>query len=146
MRDRYKRGQDFRIVFRWARRELALANRINFATKGATSGRPWLPLDDEYARWKLSHAGPRPLMVFDGNLRRSLTNLRGAPNEIDKTDAWFGTNVPYAQYHQWGTRKMPSRKIVFVPPFFAQALGAQAAEWIVHGSISNGIPLLKRAI
>ncbi len=141
MRTMFHRARDFKSVFRWAQRELEKANRANFATNGIASGKPWMPLDNEYARWKLQHRGGRPMLVVSGTLRDSLTRLRGAPNEIDKKQAWFGTNVtthdgrnkPLARYHQSGTSKMPARKIVFVPPLFALALAERTAKHIVYG-------------
>lgn len=134
MRTMGKRAEDFKPVFRWAQRELERAWAANFASRGTTSGEPWMPLDNEYARWKLANYGSLPMLVIRGTLRDSLTRLRGAPNEIDKMAAVFGTNVPYSDYHQWGTYKMPSRKIVFVPPLFAVALAERTAKHVVHGS------------
>lgn len=147
MKLRLRRAEDFRPILRWARDEIQRANRANFSSQGAASGKPWLPLDDEYARWKLTHAGPAPLLVFSGKLMQSLTSLRGSPNEIDKTSAVFGTNVSYARFHQTGTSKMPERKIMFVPPLFAHTLARQAGEHILHGTISGASgagSLLKR--
>jgi phage gpG-like protein len=143
MRKRFDRAEDFKPIFRWARDELSRANRRNFASAGAASGKPWLPLDDEYARWKLAHAGPSPLLVFSGKLMRSLTSLRGSPNEIDKKHAVFGTNIDYAGFHQYGTSKMPARKIVYVPPLFAQTMAEKAADHIVHGKFGVSGTLLK---
>lgn len=128
-----KRAEDLRPVFEWARRELETANRRNFNTRGAASGRPWMPLDDEYARWKLAHHGPRPVMEATGALRRSLTFLRGTPNFIGRTRATFGTNIEYAKFHQTGTRKMAQRKIVFVPKTFARELSQQSLNHVLYG-------------
>lgn len=133
MKQRFDRAEDFRPVFRWARQELEEANRANFVSQGSKSGKPWLPLDNEYGRWKLANHGPLPILVLTGKMKDSLTNLRGRPNEIDRKRAVFGTKIPYAKFHQYGTSKMPKRKIVFVPPLFAQGLARQAANHIVHG-------------
>ena len=141
----FRRAEDFRPIFRWARDELERSNRQNFATSGTASGRPWSPLDTEYSRWKLANAGPKPLLVFDGTLRRSLTSLRGRPNEIDKKKAVFGTDIEYAKFHQFGTRKMPQRKIVFVPPFFAEEMAARIANYVVNGELGSRGTLLRRA-
>jgi phage gpG-like protein len=149
MKLRFERADDFRPIFRWARDALGRANARNFATRGATSGSPWMPLDDEYARWKLTHGGPKPLLVWSGKLRQSLTSLRGSPNEIDKTKAVFGTDVttskgkPLARYHQDGTSKMPARKIVFVPPLFAATMAQKTATYIVHGNFGVSGTVLK---
>lgn len=140
-----RRSEDFKSVFRWARREIQRANMENFASQGAVAGKPWLPLDDEYARWKLANHGPLPILIVSGSLRDSLTRLRGRPNEIDKTTAVFGTAIPYAGYHQTGTRHMPKREVMFVPPMFAQALAMQVSDHILHGKlgVSSATSLLK---
>lgn len=128
-----KRAGDFSSVFRWAQRELEEANRHNFASQGATSGAPWMPLDNEYARWKLSEYGPLPTLIRTGDLYRDVTFLHGPPNRIGKHQATFGTNLPYAKFHQSGTWKMPARKIIFVPPLFAQRLSELVLNYLVYG-------------
>ena len=137
MKRRFDRAEDFRPVLRWARQELEEANRANFTSQGSTSGKPWLPLDDEYGRWKLANYGPLPILIVSGSLKESLVRLRGRPNEIGKKSAVFGTNIPYAKFHQYGKSKMPQRKIVFVPTMFAKGLASQIAEYIVHGRFGN---------
>ena len=134
---RFRRADDFKPVFRWAHRELMRANAANFMSEGAASGRPWKALDGKYARWKLENFGPRPILILSGSLQSSLTNLRGYPNEIDKKSAVFGTDIPYAKYHQTGTSRMPQREVVYVPPLFAQAIGLRIANHIVYGKLGG---------
>lgn len=117
------RGRDFRLVLEKARVLLGKANAENFTSGGLPSG-GWSP--------RRSPA-PWPLMIRSGRLMGSLTNLRGAPNHIGLTSATFGTAVEYAKFHQTGTRKMASRKIVFEPRGFAEEVGGLAAEHIVGG-------------
>lgn len=147
-RRRFKRYEDFRVVFRWARDIFERANRLNFLTKGTFSGSPWPPLSPEYGAWKILNRGPRPLMVDTAKLKRSLTSLRGSPSEIGLQSATFGTSVPYARYHQTGTRKMPSRTIVFVPPLFAQRLAQEVVSHIIYGRLGaapTAVNFLKKA-
>ena len=115
------RAGDFRSVFRWAKMELRKANADNFTANGLPVG-GWDPRTRDYA-W--------PIMRKSGNLFRSLASLNGAPNEIHRTHAYFGTKVEYAKFHQYGTPRMPARKVVFTPFGFAKSLGAQAAKHIV---------------
>lgn len=128
-----RRSEDFRSIFRWAQRELEEANRENFATRGAVSGKPWAPLDNEYARWKLENYGPLPTLIRSGDLYREVTFLRGRPNDIGLTEATFGTDLPYAKFHQTGTRFMAQRKIIFVPALFGQRLGRLVLNYLVYG-------------
>jgi hypothetical protein len=140
--------EDFRPVFRWARGILERANRLNFSTKGTFSSSPWPPLDPEYGAWKILNRGPRPLMVDTMKLKLSLVALRGSPNEIGLKNAYFGTDVPYAKWHQKGTRKMPKRQIVFVPPLFAQRLALETLSHIIYGRLGAAgaaVEFLKKA-
>jgi phage gpG-like protein len=127
------RATDFRSIFRWARRELEEAQRENFATDGAASGKKWASLDDEYARWKLSEYGPLPTLVRSGDLYREVTFFRGPPNDIGFTQATYGTDLPYARFHQTGTSKMAQRTILFVPKLFAERMGNLVLKYLVYG-------------
>lgn len=129
-----RRSTDFRSVFRWARRELEEAQRENFASEGAASGRRWASLDDDYARWKLSEYGPLPTLVRTGDLYREVTFFRGPPNEIGLSRATFGTDLPYAGFHQAGTSKMPQRRIIYVPKLFAERMGELVLKYLVYGN------------
>jgi phage gpG-like protein len=56
-----------------------------------------------------------------------------AVNVISKDTATFGTNVEYAKFHQYGTTKMPARKIVFTPREFPRELGINMVKYITMG-------------
>lgn len=115
------RSHDFKPVFRDAKRTLEAANASNFDTGGMLVG-GWEPRRDRYA-W--------PILNRTGTLEGSLTSLDGPPNKIDKTSAQFGTDVEYAKFHQTGTTKMASRKIVFEPRGFARGVAENAADHIL---------------
>lgn len=121
------RSTNFRPVFWYARSELEKANAANFTSSGLPVG-GWAPRSQPYA-W--------PIMRQTGALFRSLTSMRGAPNDIGRKSAIFGTNVEYAKYHQRGTWKMPKRAVVFEPPLFARRLGIVAAQYVVDGSVPD---------
>lgn len=121
------RSTNFKPIFWYAEKELKLANAANFTSSGLPVG-GWAPRDGEssYA-W--------PLMIRTGKLFQSLSTLRGAPNNIDRMEATFGTNVEYAKFHQFGTRNMPKRQVVFEPPLFAKRLGVAAAKYVTDGLV-----------
>lgn len=128
------RASDMRPVFRWAKGQLELANAANFMANGLPSGRPWAPLDKDYGSWKSARFPGRGTMVQTGNLFRSLTNMNDSTvNIIEKDSATFGTSVEYAKFHQYGTTKMPARKIVFTPREFPRELGVEISRYIVLG-------------
>lgn len=118
------RSKSFRPLFEYARLELQRANAENFSTGGLPSGKRWKPEEEP---------DPAPLMRETGNLFRSLTSLFGRPNRIGDTSAEFGTKVEYAKFHQYGTRKMPARKVVFEPVGFARDLADKAASYVADG-------------
>lgn len=119
------RGENLKPVFWWARSELEKSNAENFTAHGLPVG-GWVPRTQVYA-W--------PIMRKTDRLFESLTNLRGAPNEVNRRNARFGTAVEYARFHQDGTRKMAKRQVVFEPPMFAQRLGAIAGGYIVRAAL-----------
>ena len=118
------RSKQFRPIFWYARERLALANAENFGAGGLPTGRRWEPR---------SRAYPWPIMRRTGTLMGSLTSLFGPPNEVNDTSAEFGTSVEYAKFHQYGTTKMPARKIVFEPRGFANDLASKAAAYVANG-------------
>jgi phage gpG-like protein len=123
------RAKNLTPVFLYAQQRLRLANAENFAVGGlpAADG-PWKPRKD-------GNSYAHPLMIRSGKLMNSLTSLFGPPNLITPTKAVFGTNVEYAKFHQYGTTKMPARKVVFEPRGFGRDLAQRTANYIANGTI-----------
>jgi phage gpG-like protein len=89
-----------------------------FLTEGSyygTGGAGWAPLAPSTIADRLRHGyGAGPILYRDGTLMESL-NDKGAVgniNEIRADGASFGTQIPYARFHQDGTTRMPKRQIV----------------------------------
>jgi len=59
-----------------------------------------------------------PILYRYGFLRESLTNPNDsfAMKMVDKKSLQLGTKVPYAMFHQLGTKNMPQRMVVFIGP------------------------------
>jgi len=128
-----KRANDMRPVLWRAKQWLRFANEENFRQAGLPSG-GWSPLDPEYAAWKNLREPGAGTMIRTGRLFRSLTSLDASPNKIDAMEATFGTKVEYAKFHQYGTTKMPKRKVVYEPLGFASRFGEVAATYVCHGN------------
>jgi len=128
-----KRAKDFGPVFNKIRDELEEVWANNFMTNGLPSG-GWSPLDPGYASWKSVHFPGMPPMIRSGRLFSSLGNLRGTVNVIRDKSATFGTPVKYAEFHQYGTTKMPMRRVVFEPSGSAQQWAKWAAEHVEDGA------------
>jgi phage gpG-like protein len=134
MSDMEKRSRDFRVVLRFAKAELAKANKLNFNSLGLPVG-GWSPLQPRYASWKAREFPGTPPMIVSGKLFRSLTQLDGPANSIGLTKATFGTDIEYAKFHQYGTTKMAKRKIVYEPVLFAKSLAIIAAGYVADGRV-----------
>ncbi len=107
--------QDFEPAFRVILGDFRETEQRIFATEGASEGERFPPLSRAYAEWKDTHYPGQPLMWLEGDLAFSLMGrARGTIEEINKTEARFGTEIPYAHRHQMGTQGMPQRKIVQV--------------------------------
>ncbi len=130
-----KRANDMKPVFWRTKQWLRLANAENFRQGGLPSG-GWSPLDPQYAVWKRIHEPGTETMFRSGRLFKSLSALAGPPNRIEAMDATFGTSIEYAKFHQYGTTKMPKRKIVYEPVGFAQKTAEVAAVYVCHGNIA----------
>ncbi len=94
-----------------------------FARGGAYEGNPpFAPLSARYAKWKARRYPGAPILTRSGRLRASLASVTNDSIADATADALtFGTRVPYATYHQFGTRKMPKR-----PPLkLSKPLGAR---------------------
>lgn len=128
------RSDEFKPVFRKMRNYFERRWSNNFLSHGLEVG-GWKPLDAEYAAWKSAHFPGAPPMIRSGSLFQSIRDLRGAPNEINKSNATFGTNVKYAKFHQYGTTKMAKREIVFEPVEFRREWGDKIAKYIVDGQV-----------
>lgn len=59
-----------------------------------------------------------PLLKFSGELEGSLTDETNSKtvNVVTKNSIEIGTTVSYAAFHQFGTKKMPMRQILFIDP------------------------------
>ena len=83
-----------------------------FNTQGGLTG-GWPPLKPRYQAWKDRNYPGLPMMVLTGRLRNSLISRSGETIFMaDPQGLRIGTRVPYAMYHQFGTRTMQARPVV----------------------------------
>lgn len=123
-------AKNLKPVFHWAKRELEKANAENFASNGLPVG-GWKPLSAEYAAWKISKFPGQPTLIRGGELFRSLTSFNSKDTDIRDTTATFSTSIEYAKFHQYGTSKMPARKVIFEPQNFARDLSKKVVEHVL---------------
>jgi phage gpG-like protein len=109
-----------------------------FASEGRAGGTPWAPrkavrgVREPPSRQRANHESP--LLVRSGALLRSLTEpgAAGHVEELEGQSLAIGTSVPYASFHQTGTRYMPARPIIVLS-------GARSERWVefVRGGIEE---------
>lgn len=98
-----RKAFDLSVPLRKGGLDMLLSIDRNFRS----GGRPaWKPLSPAYLRWKLRNRySPLPL-IRTGALKQSIT-YRVTRNKLS-----IGTSIPYAGYHQFGTRTIPKRKFL----------------------------------
>jgi phage gpG-like protein len=100
--------------------ESALADQFLAEGKGPNRGK-WAALTEKYAKAKRKKHGVRPILVASGDLMRGLTdsNSSHAQRVYNAKQFSFGTSeVPYASFHQTGTKsKSGGQKMVDRPLF-----------------------------
>lgn len=90
---------------------MELENRISgrFETRSDPSGRAWAPWSqstiDSYP-----DDGNRKLLDRYGDMMLSLSH------KADSTSVRIGFGQPYAVFHEWGTKHMPRRGLMFADP------------------------------
>ncbi len=86
-----------------------------FDSQGSTTkDGEWEPLSPNTLTEKMRKHQDSRILRATGTLFRSLTSqgAKGAVFDFDETSVTMGTSIPYAEYHQTGTRHMPQRKPV----------------------------------
>lgn len=95
--------------------QVGTVNARQFAEQGSAETGKWAPLSPPYARFKARVRPGRPILVFDGDLRKEMTVPGKGVYEIHRRGMTVGTDLPYAKYHQKGTPNMPARPLMGPP-------------------------------
>jgi phage gpG-like protein len=107
-----------------------------FASEGQAEGTPWAERAPSTLRRR--RAGTS-ILYETGALLRSLTEP-GAAGHVEELEGYsltLGSRLPYARYHQTGTRRMPARPLIVLS-------GTRAERWteIVRQEIEQKALLL----
>jgi phage gpG-like protein len=112
-----KKVGNLKVAFKLIADDWFKSNKSQFTLKN--SGQ-YPPLSPDYARRKRQEVGEKPIMVYSGRLRDSLTQKThpDAIRIIGRTALILGTSVEYAIYHQSDRprSRLPQRKVVFIGP------------------------------
>jgi len=138
---------DYRPIWPVIDDEFRAEVKRQFDTEGESGGEAWKPLSDKgYGAWKEQHYPGTPILVREGTLRASLTN-RDAPGSISRQEPKtlvMGTSVPYAIYHQKGTKDeagkviMPARPEIKLTKGFKRIAMGYIQEYLVERASELG--------
>lgn len=104
----------------------------------------WKPLSPQYRQWKAKNYPGQKILQLSGDLMDSMTNRPFGVDFIDRKVMVIGTQLPYADYHQRGTKNMPARPIIkHVRPSEAKRFAKVLHQYIVTGEV-RGAGLRKR--
>ncbi|NOS67912.1 MAG: hypothetical protein HOO67_06165 [Candidatus Peribacteraceae bacterium] len=112
--------KDFSVPLNLISRDFYEGQRATFEAEGAAEGKQkWPALSPAYRLWKDQRFPGRPLLVLRGNLSKAATDPKapGAKHEVSKVQFRAGVDIPVngwnlAALHQFGTRRMPQRKVI----------------------------------
>lgn len=125
-------ASDMRPAWRAIRDDFVEAEREQFDTEGRYGSGDWAPLSPAYAAWKATARPGRPILVFDGLLRASLTDEL-AIDVIEAHAMAVGSDVDYGLYHQHGTDRMPARPPVDLPESWRRNAVRTVQRFLVTG-------------
>ena len=127
------------------RQDFTFETTKSFASKGASTGKPWKPLSKQYAAWKAEHFPGRPLMIRTGRLSRSITDSKDRNFVFNREGGkriimW--SRLEHAAYHQKGTKRLPARPLFVmskeIGQRWAEILNEELSrEWIKGGARRN---------
>lgn len=101
---------DAKPAFERIHQDLEQAEARQFRSEGGYASGGWAPLAPATV---VQRGSAHPILVRTGELRDSLTGqASGSVRVADRSFMVFGTRVPYARFHQFGTDRMPRRRPV----------------------------------
>jgi len=89
----------------------ALIMKEQFDTEGGRAHQ-WAALSPGYAAQKELRYPGKPILQASGALMKSLTHEPFGVEGATATEMVLGTDIPYAIFHQLGTKGMPARPVV----------------------------------
>ena len=125
--------EDFRPLWELLVPELQDMAGAEFKGLGLASG-GWAELTPDYAAYKSKVRPGMPLLVFDGDLRSSVTEkgAGGGIIELKPDTLTFGTKLDHAAAHQYGypPRNLPARPFLVVPDDRLEKWQDLARRWL----------------
>lgn len=109
-----------------------------FDTAGRELGTPWPALSRRTIEDKArEHRDPR-ILHRTRRLRKSFTQGTEGYRFLSPTTIEIGSRVPYAEYHQHGTTKMPMRKLFEANQEVSTRWRNMLQHWLMRGTLWRG--------
>jgi HK97 gp10 family phage protein len=83
--------------------EIKARIKQQFQSEGEAYGEEWQPVKESYLSWKKRRG------YSEKTLHRTTTLSQSFSSVVMPFEARIGTEIPYAIFHELGTRKMPAR-------------------------------------
>lgn len=122
---------DYQSLLQAEAKELEKLHKGYFDSETAWDGQKWKPL----AKSTIERKGHNRILVDTTRLRQSLTQASQGIRDIGDTGTTaflvFGTDVPYAATHQYGSGKVPARPPVGIADDKIDAMVDRIADGII---------------
>lgn len=132
-----RRSRDLRPAWPSVGDFMARTAAEQFATGGARLGKPWAPLSPPYLRWKIKHGFDPRILIQTGEMRDSYVSRPMSVEDYRRKEASFGSDDPKAEFHQYGTRNMPARPVLFRTPEVDATVANVLAHYIATGRVKH---------
>jgi phage gpG-like protein len=130
---------DFAPVFSQIADDFLELESRQFESEGKAGSGGWAALSPRYAAWKQKRYPGAKILERTGLMKLSLTtNINFGIREVSATQLVLGTKVPYAIYHQKGTRKMPARPPIELSEDDKRRWSKLVHQWLYEMAASVG--------
>lgn len=117
---------------------VASTMRSQFDLEGRELGTRWAPLNPQYRAWKVAEGLNPQILVATGAMRQK---FRSRPMNVERyspTEATFGSRDRIAMFHQYGTRRMPARPILYATDPLRREIAVLLRRHIVGRGVRGG--------
>ena len=131
---------DYRPVWAFVADDFYSQIGRQFRSEGVAGGEKWEALTAAYSGWKEAHFPGKPILERTGELLDSLTDPN-SPNAVrieERKSLTLGSSVPYAIYHQTGTKNMPARPEIQLTEAFKRTTMHHVQQYLVAIATQSG--------
>ena len=131
---------DYRPIWSAVEDDFYAQMKDQFKTEGEEGGDKWQALSPEYAGWKEAHYPGQAILQRTGDLYNSLTTSTD-PNAVcveQRKTLTLGSRVPYALFHQTGTKKMAQRREIQLTEAFKRTVMHHIQTYLVQIASQSG--------